>query len=422
MRDRGRLCRRIAWSLALTTAWLVALPSPAGLAMEIAVERPVAPRDSSWLTLRLQAPRSARAEIVVRDRHGHVVARGRTTGRGAGQDRQVRLHVIRPALLGSCRSVRLTATLSSRGERSVRDRLRSKLDPVRCAALRWSSPALRDPKTIRLRDGFAKLDLDAGRDYVIALPAERRVGGAFIEGGRNVRIVGGHITLPVRSDGDEDRRALYFKGQTGTVHVEGVLIDGSGGGQGDGIAINAPQAVVQIENVRIVGLHGSERGTHADVVQPWGGVRELRVDRLTGSSHFQGLQLPVANGPIGQATVSQADLTALAPEHDGGGGDMLWLTPSQSCVAYPVTLVEAYVRPRSRRALDETVRPGLTDPEACRPQRQGGALSWPGLPVAGQVLAGRPPGGDFVPRRLVGTGYRSPGYVRGARATRHGCR
>ncbi len=40
------------------------------------------------------------------------------------------------------------------------------------------------------------------------------------------------------------------------IHIEGLDIDGSGGGEADGIGIGAPSAIVQIENTRITGLIG----------------------------------------------------------------------------------------------------------------------------------------------------------------------
>ena len=46
-----------------------------------------------------------------------------------------------------------------------------------------------------------------------------------------------------------DRWTLYLRDQTGTVHIEGLLIYGSD--LSEGIQINAPQATVQIVNVRV---------------------------------------------------------------------------------------------------------------------------------------------------------------------------
>ena len=79
---------------------------------------------------------------------------------------------------------------------------------------------------------------------------------------------------------------MCSKGQTGTVHVEGLLIDNAGGDLTEGIQINAPDAVVQIENCRIKGIHARDEvnftDNHPDLIQPWGGVKALRVDRFDG--------------------------------------------------------------------------------------------------------------------------------------------
>ncbi|HEY6779455.1 MAG TPA: hypothetical protein VI111_00790, partial [Thermoleophilaceae bacterium] len=324
---------------------------------------------------------------------------------------------------GRCGRTRVALVISGAGGRSRGAWRPTIVDPVRCAPLRWAPPVLKDPQTIELGRGFSNLRLEPGRDYILRLPPGRKLGGSFVEGGRNVVIVGGHVTLPAGTTSDEQRRGLYFKNQTGTVHVEGVLIDGSGGGDGDGIALSAPLATVQLENVRIVGLRGSEGATHADVVQPWGGVRELRIDRLSGSSHFQGLQLPVAMGPIESAAIRFADLRALVPlagRRRPGGGHMLWLTPSGSCAGYPTELDHVYVMPRPGRELRNSVWPGVGDGSQCAGVEQGGAVRWPRLPVRGDVQAGAPVGGDYVPRWNVGERYRSPGYAAGGDAAAFG--
>ena len=161
--------------------------------------------------------------------------------------------------------------------------------------LRWPPPRLVDPATIKLPStGYTESQLDPDRDYIVDLPARDKRGGVTLIGGHNVVIVGGHITVP-RSAQPEDRfrRALYIKDATGTVHVEGVVLDSAPGAVWDGIDIAAPEATVQLENVRVDGVRGSLAGYHGDVVQPWGGVRALRVDRLSASSDYQGLTIPI---------------------------------------------------------------------------------------------------------------------------------
>jgi hypothetical protein len=173
---------------------------------------------------------------------------------------------------------------------------------------------------------------------------------------------------------------------------------------------------VQIQNVRVAELWGSDEGIHADVLQPWGGVRELRVDRLTGTSHFQGLILPVELAPIGSAFIRFTNLRALTPSARAlaerrTGGHMLWLTKPGSCAGYPLALERVYIAPRSGRTLETSVWPQPGDGSPCTAVAAGGAVRWPGLPVRGEVRKGAARGGDYVPQWSVGERYRSPGYA-----------
>lgn len=295
------------------------------------------------------------------------------------------------ALLGACEDRPSAQTLPSAG-------------------LRWAPPTLSEPTTIDLSTGASKLTLDRDKDYIIRMPAQKKVGATWLIGGRNIVIVGGHTTIPRGTPpgraNDGYRRNIYINDATGTVHIEGLLIDGSGGGDADGIDIAAPQATVQIQNVRIVGLRGRHAGFHADVVQPWGGVKDLRIDRLTGSSNYQGLQI-VGPGPIGTATVSNVNLFQAAGPYDKGG-HMIWLA-GHRCASVPITLENVWVKPRRGRWLGDSVWPQdrrtFARRRSCVGRASRRVASWPRLPVTGVVRAGTPRSGDFVPKGSVGIGY-----------------
>jgi hypothetical protein len=192
-------------------------------------------------------------------------------------------------------------------------------------------------------------------------------------------------------------------------------------GEGDGIDIAAPLATVQIENVRVVGLTGSETTTHADVIQPWGGVKEMRVDRLTGSTDYQGLHIQPDLGVNGTEIVKNANLYSGSKDT---GNWLLWLTKgSDTCeTAGSVQLDEVYVEPRPGRDLGNSVWPpdqfdvadvagsvGECLSELSSDKTQ---MSFPNLPsVSGVVKKGPPPSGDFVPDGVAGADYVSPGYM-----------
>jgi hypothetical protein len=155
------------------------------------------------------------------------------------------------------------------------------------AKLTWAPPALSNPVTVNVPSSGGTVNLDSTRDYIVNIGNVSAIGGVILNGGHNVVAIGGHITIPWAGStpSPSDRRALELKNQTGVVHVEGLLIDNAGGDLGEGIQIADENAVVQIENVRVTDIHARDEvgftDTHPDIIQPWGGYKELRVDRLT---------------------------------------------------------------------------------------------------------------------------------------------
>ncbi len=290
------------------------------------------------------------------------------------------------------------------------------------ARLLWAPPPLDHPITLQLRDGPTYNKLSDDQDYIVKLPRTKKVGSTILVGGRNIVIIGGYITLPVTADKSNGAmsRGIYIKNNTGVVHIEGVLIDGSGGGMSDGVDIDAPLSTVQIENVRVEGIYGYFDQFHADVVQPFGGVKDLRIDKLTGYTAYQGLTLDVDLGPIGSAEISRVNLVALGDQIWGrhnNSGYLLWLNRAPDCkVAYPIQLHQVYVQPRRGTALASAVWPPMTSQTACPAavSDDDAEARFPGLPVKGRVHKGLPPQGDFVPPGVAGLNYVSPGYRREA--------
>ncbi len=266
------------------------------------------------------------------------------------------------------------------------------------ATLRWPQPTLVNPVTVTLGTGYTHTMLSTTRDYIVKLPATQKRGGTWLEGGHNIVIVGGSITIPATMTAaattSAQQTAIYVKGATGTVHIQGVLIDGAGGGQFDGIDVNAPQATVQLQYDRIINIRGGESSWHGDVVQPWGGVKSLRVDHFTGSSNYQGLFLDPSAGAIGSVQLSNVNLVATTTGPLDGGGVLLWLNNEAStCTKYPITLENTWLAPRPGSSLYGSVwSHAVATPGAC-----------PGL--TGMPRTGIPSTGSFVPAGAAGLGY-----------------
>jgi hypothetical protein len=181
------------------------------------------------------------------------------------------------------------------GSRIVGGPITTQLTHVTTSApkLTWAPPVLDNPSTEVVAADHHSLKLDPTRDYTVVLPKTDVIlkGGVSITGGHNVVIIGGVIHVPNKSDvpSDDARRGMYVKGQTGTLHIEGVRMTGD---LSDGFNFDERDgAIVQIENVQIDLVHGSHDAHHADVIQTWAGPRILRVDGLRGGTQYQGFFL-----------------------------------------------------------------------------------------------------------------------------------
>ena len=278
-------------------------------------------------------------------------------------------------------------------------------------SLTWAPPALSNAVTISVTNANRRLYLDNSRDYRLNI-VEHLHRELWIEGGRNVVVVGGHITID-QLGGDnsyQDNTAVKIRSGAsgGTVHIEGLLIDGPY--VADGIALATPRNV-QIENVRIERTTAL-KGAHPDCVQTQAGVGALRIDRLTCSSDLQGILLRDDVYPIGPSDFRHVNITG-AP-----GKVLFWQTTPRQ----PINLADVWLHSDSPWGpfgwwvypnTEGKTWTGGTDMSRVAVVSADGSYLWftgSANTISGRINKGRPPGGDFVPRSLVGTGYTSPGY------------
>jgi hypothetical protein len=294
----------------------------------------------------------------------------------------------------------------------------------------WPRPPLSNPIVIQLHVGSDSLHLNDSRDYALRMPAVKKLGPLYITGGRNVRIVGGLMSTKIKGPN------IVIMDDRGThpgriVHIEGVTINGTSMVPSDGIKIKAPKTIVQLENDRIIGLWGTLSGYHADVVQPGGGVKELRIDGLTGSSHYNNFYFRRENNPlqpaIGRVIIRNANMygyanptvphTTLRGISIGTQGN----PPSNDSLAIncavsnPLVLTNFWVTPPSGVRPAQFVYPHdhMTGAASwCRSAYSASthSVDWPNLrsskggPVTGAVRVGVHR--DFVPMSLSGLNYR----------------
>jgi hypothetical protein len=274
------------------------------------------------------------------------------------------------------------------------------------SALAWAPPRLTLPTTIVVGPEGGQFNLHSGRDYVVNVGDAS--GPVRLIGGRNVVLIGGHITIPWAGEGASisARLGLYLKDQTGTVHVEGLLIDNAGGDLSEGIQISAPDAVVQVENCRIEGIHARDEvaftDNHPDLIQPWGGVRTLRIDHFTGETDYQGFFLVGSSGPIGKVALRNVNVLGTDTSRY-----LLWQEDGVQ-----VDLQNVWMSPAPNRSLDRSVWPDRNAPAPrTATVNSDGSVHWlPESGITGFILPGDSPGPDFVPASTAGMGYVSPGY------------
>jgi hypothetical protein len=265
--------------------------------------------------------------------------------------------------------------------------------PASGTALSWAPPALTNPVTIDLAskpDG--KISLSAGTDYILKLPANsvyKNTHGLEIVGGRNVVIIGGTVDVAggwyssgtgpgVPADGMV-KRAAYFLGQTGTVHLEGVKFISSSGNLSEGINISAAQAKVQIQNVSIdTVLTGTQAYNHADALQSWNGPTTLLVDGFTATTGYQGMFLNPHDTSTASAVTENWVLKNVELVGNAQAKYILWrVRPPQGIATYNV-------------------------------YTSGGLGNWNSSSDWPNVTKGRAPV-DFA--ASAGAGYTSPGYA-----------
>jgi hypothetical protein len=284
------------------------------------------------------------------------------------------------------------------------------------APLSWAPPTLSNPVVIDVTNANRRLRLDNSRDYRlnIAEPLKREL---WIEGGRNVVVIGGQITIDelgaASSYQDNIAIKVRFGDPSGTVHLEGLLIDGPYVLDGIGIATGRD---VQIQNVRVDRAHDNVKSAHADCIQVQQGVGDLRVDGFTCTTERQGIFLGDHNGAIRSVNLRHVDLYGAPGKH------LLW----QTTPTYPVLVsdVRLAVTPNTTawapfgywvypQRDGRTFGGNIDMRRRAVVSRDGKRLWFVGSRINGVIRKGPAPLGEFVPAGSVGMGYTAPGYVPG---------
>jgi hypothetical protein len=307
--------------------------------------------------------------------------------------------------------------------------------------LSWAPPALTNPisKTLcncNIYNGQIIVNLAIGQDYILYDPVVLNY-PVVIQGGHNIVWIGGEIRPTSGPDiGIQLIKNVGLGG--GTVHLEGIYLNGADGVLTDGIeggewatlsqpAGTVADATLQIENVRIDHLSGDSSVTHQDCIQHYGGWKQIRVDHFTCQTVYQGFYLPWEDSNSrNQGVLSGWDLRNAnlydAPNATGPGMQTLLhfgdLGPGIfSATSHQQTgnLQNVYLHATQRSFNSETYpNNGTVSQDGTvvhSTVNADGTITWSNTwSIPGVVMPGDPPDGDFVPLGIAGLNYVSPGY------------
>lgn len=280
--------------------------------------------------------------------------------------------------------------------------------------LAWPSPPLANPIKVRVEpqtaDPVQVIVIAPNQDAVIIMPREPVTQALAIRGGRNVVLIGGEISIPWQGEGASisQRTGLKIVESTGTVHIEGLAI--SGDDLTEGIQISAPNATVQLQNVGIYNVHARDQvnfsDNHPDLIQPYGGVGELRISGFTGSTDYQGFFL-AGDVPYRGIHLSRVNIHGLPTARY-----LMWF--STDAAAGSVHLQDVWLDVPAQRegGLGKSVWPDVQGDYPAQAQLGDvigiPAVFWPAEmqpSIQGIIFEGVPPGGDYVRRELIGLNY-----------------
>lgn len=309
--------------------------------------------------------------------------------------------------------------------------------------LNWAPPNTTGYTPLTVPAAGGVVTLDDTTDYVLTQSAVLTK-CVTIKGGRNVVWIGGESKIDTQwSLNESDIASVRFYQSDSTtarttnagriIHLEGFWAHGYYASAD--IQANCPEAIMQVQNCRVEGgawgrqtVDGDATNTpHPDSIQLWGGVQELRVDRFTGLSSYQGLTIDADLGPVGPVHLRNVNIRA-----NDGPCEAADSAPR----AWPNYIVWTGQKSPASNVYVDSGSVWLSHPNRTM---AGGQVMYPAYSVAtdaigtygywpltrsdclvldetdnsavGRWYEGTPAGGDFVPAGLPGPNYVTPGYV-----------
>lgn len=295
--------------------------------------------------------------------------------------------------------------------------------PAAGGKLIYAPPTLSSPTRVAINTKQPADIVGSGGDLIIDwnVATNRRF---RIQNWRHVVIIGGEVYNDVKIGSDtssadlDERAALQFDNCTGTIFVEGLLVHGTSTANAiDGIRIDAGAANFVCQNTRITnryGIAGSALNqSHADCIQPFGGIASMKFYQCTFASQYQGIMFKNDSsfGPSfwtkvnlhGEPGQMATTLQCYAPSQGGLiTASEFYSNPQGSWISSNGSWVSAHYQSSGRVS--------GTDAASGRQFVYWQSPNW-AWASGSRLLQGVPSGGDFCPVGRAGLNYVSPGYV-----------
>jgi hypothetical protein len=270
----------------------------------------------------------------------------------------------------------------------------------------YGPPTLSNPKTILLSNANPNYWGNGNEDVIVRV-VEKITVPAKVGNVRNLVLIGGEFTinkpltasLPNTQDSVRQHRALAFSDISGTLYVEGIHVNNSGGGLTEGFQVwNVPGYVI-LRNSRIEGVRTKPNDpgfnfNHPDLFQPMSG--RIVLENVTlADSDYQGMYIGREPGQ----TISSVEFRNVN-------------TRNVYMQAWFFSNLNAGVVRSCENCWHGLENSRYTSvPNLAffpHPRQTGDRVVWSGFAAVAEGLSirlGMPAGGDFVPASVVGMNY-----------------
>lgn len=316
---------------------------------------------------------------------------------------------------------------AGQGPNAAQDKRADGVPDFASPQLRWAPPALIDPIVTALPTGFQgdPVTSTAETDLLFTPNAAARTSGFNLTRGRRARMIGGALNYNPGSGS----RGFQFYGLGDSGYIEGVNAniirnpsDAASMGGASGLFPD-----VYLQNFYAQGLTGINSGLHPDVFQLGQPVRNVCIDRVTGSTNYQGLFMPPQAAITGNVYVSRVNIYMVDnADPDSGFTSAFWFCDSEAMwnnTSHQIIVDECYMSPGTNRTPRDRVSiysPQYPTGRGVLATDEIGEYVWyPDLWPRLRDSFGQPPKfrrwpasgkADFAPAGSVGLGYVSPGY------------